>query len=132
MTTSPSDDRTLSILAPITDIWGLEVGVIGPGLAALWGRRNGEPRMHHLGSIGLNDPNARHIAIPFEEFYMLRWLSQNAQVPHAFYVEGREGGLMYVQYPAQSVVSFQPIPDPTRGAVVPIPKADFKMVEKKA
>lgn len=133
MTSHSSDSNpTLAALAALTDIWGLEVAVIGPGLAGMFARKNGQLKLHHLGSMATSDPESKVVGIPFAEFYMLRFMSQQAQVPHAFYVEGKARTLNYIRFPPNSGLIYPPVPDPARGVVVAIPKAEFAPVKAKS
>jgi len=118
---------SLTVLAPVTEVWGLEVAPVADGIAAMFRRG----KLHSFAVVGQS--NEGFVTVPIVRWATLRMVADRAKVASAVYVPAGDEGkdLWYVSFPPSSGLDYASVRDPVHGCVVSIPKSGFAVVKKK-
>jgi hypothetical protein len=110
---------TSAAMGPLGDLWRVDITVLGEGLVGLWAR-NGKLR-----AVACPGIDGRAVQVPVTLWANLRLLSDRLKVPATVVVVG-EGSVLYANWPPAGGLDYACRKDPVSGAVIEIPRGEFK------
>lgn len=119
---------TLATLQPVEALWGCQLTVIGAGIAAIW-RGNGKT-LHSVATLAWPVPRQEYCHVGVMAWSTLRMIADRLNVASAVFVEPGDKTLRFASWPPISGLGYPIRPDATAGAVVCLPKKEFKPVEQ--
>lgn len=133
-TAIPQDDATedkkgssdyLAIITAVESIWPVKLHVLTRGIGALFNRG----KLHSVCAVGQNT-DQNYITVPLVQWANLRLLSTDIAATSAVFVDTGKNSLVYANWPPHSAMKYPVTEDPVWGAVVRVPKSEFKPVER--
>lgn len=99
------------------------------GLFLCWNK--GGKRLHSVAVLGSMGESGDTVYVPITRWVEAKQMSVTMVIPMAIYVPSSDGGVLVAAYRPASGIMFAAAPHKGVGAVIPIPRTEFIVVDKK-